>query len=83
VSANRISYPGAMNISFSFMKNYTNAKVTVWCGMSAFEIMGLYFVEEGDRIPAVTSEWYQIMLEVLEVVGEVWFQKDITTMHIA
>jgi hypothetical protein len=66
-----------------FYEELHSVKVTVWYGTSAFGIMGLYFVEEGNCILTLTLEWYQIMLEVLEVDGEIWFQKDSTTVYIA
>jgi hypothetical protein len=41
------------------------AKVTVWCGMSAY----------GNRAVTLTSEWYRIKLEMLEADDETWFQQ--------
>jgi hypothetical protein len=63
-----------------FYEELHSVKITVWYGTSAFGIMGLYFVEEGNHILTVTSKGHQIMLEVLEVDGDIWFQKDVTTV---
>jgi hypothetical protein len=42
------------------------AKVTVWCGVSAFGIIGPYFFEENNRTVTVTAARYQVMLALLE-----------------
>jgi hypothetical protein len=43
------------------------AKVTVWCGVSAFGIIGPYCFEENNRTVTVTTARYQVMLALLEL----------------
>lgn len=67
-------------------------KVTVWCGVSAFGILGPYFFEENDRAVTVTSQRYLEMLQnfllaELQQLGVennvLWFQQDGATSHTA
>jgi hypothetical protein len=62
-------------------------EVTVWCGVSAFGIIGPYFFEENNRTVAVTAARCQVMLALLELPddedGELWFQQDGATAHTA
>lgn len=71
-----------------FRKPLHSSKVTVWCGVSAFEIIGPHFFEVGNCRVTVTSAWYQTILEMLEVDaddidGELWFQQDSTSAYTA
>lgn len=69
-------------------------KVTVWCGVSQFGVIGPYFFEDENRTVTVTSARYVVMLETylqhrLEEMAEdhnledVWFQQDGATAHTA
>lgn len=65
-------------------------KVTVWCGVSIFGIVGPYFFEENDETVTINSERYIHMLETflrpeLRRLGQnqVWFQQDGATAHTA
>lgn len=67
-------------------------KVTVWCGVATFGIIGPYFFQENNRTVTVNSERYLQMLETfltaeLRRLGvnnnEIWFQQDGATSHTA
>lgn len=65
-------------------------KVTVWCGVSIFGIIGPYFFEENNRNVTINSERYVNMLRVflrpeLRRLGQnhIWFQQDGATAHTA
>jgi len=65
-------------------------RVTVWCAVADFGVIGQYFFEEGGAIVTVTSDWYAEMLETflhpkLDDVDteDVWFQQDGATTHTA
>ncbi|XP_039292755.1 uncharacterized protein LOC120353366 [Nilaparvata lugens] len=69
-------------------------KVTVWCAVSQFGVIGPYFFEDDNITVTVTSERYVTMLqtflqpELEELVeeqdlGEIWFQQDGATAHTA
>lgn len=67
-------------------------KVTVWCAISAQQIVGPYFFEEGAATVTVTAERYLRMLEDFFIpelrrrdvaLDGVWFQQDGATCHTA
>lgn len=67
-------------------------KVTVWCGVAAFGILGPYFFQENGRTVTVTSQRYLEMLTTflpaeLQRLGveniDLWFQQDGATSHTA
>jgi len=69
-------------------------KVTVWCGVSQFGVIGPYFFEDENRTVTVTFTRYVLMLETylqhrLEEMAEdhdledVWFQQEGATAHTA
>ena len=69
-------------------------KVTVWCSVSQFGVIGPYFFEDENRTVTVTSARYVVMLETylqhrLEEMAEdhdlenIWFQQDGATAHTA
>jgi len=69
-------------------------KVTVWCAISKFGIIGPYFFEENGHTVTVTAQRYVFMLEnffepkLQELseqtnLGEIWFQQDGATAHTA
>jgi hypothetical protein len=67
-----------------------NARVTVWCAIAEFGVVGPYFFEEGGITVTVTSDRYIEMLEnflrplVEEMdVADAWFQQDGATAHTA
>lgn len=69
-----------------------SAKVTVWCSVAAFGILGPYFFEEDGRTVTVTSQRYLEMLQnflpaELQRLGvqnnDLWFQQDGATSHTA
>ena len=71
-----------------------SAKVTVWCAISKFGVIGPYFFEENGSSVTVNSERYFAMLETFlepkleelseEInLGDIWFQQDGATAHTA
>jgi hypothetical protein len=69
-------------------------RVTVWCGVSVFGILGPYFFEEEGRTVTVNSQRYLAMIDMfvpaeLHRLGrdidnnELWFQQDGATSHTA
>jgi len=67
-----------------------SARVTVWCAIAEFGVVGPYFFEEGGITVTVTSDCYIEMLEnflrpLLEEmdVVDAWFQQDGATAHTA
>lgn len=72
-------------------------KVTVWCAVSRFGVIGPYFFEERGQTVTVTSDRYVAMLRDFfqprlaefkkeideEGLDEVWFQQDGATAHTA
>lgn len=69
-------------------------KLTVWCAISQFGVLGPYFFEEDGVTVTVNSERYVVMLqnylqprmeEIIENegLGVVWFQQDGATAHTA
>jgi hypothetical protein len=65
-------------------------RVTVWCAVADFGVIGLYFFEEGSTTVTVTADRYVEMLETflhpkMGDVGteHVWFQQDGATAHTA
>lgn len=63
-------------------------RVTVWCGVSAFGIVGPYFFEENDVAVTINSERYIHMLETFlwpelqrRRQNHLWFQQDGATAH--
>lgn len=67
-------------------------KITVWCGIATFGIIGPYFFEENNRTVTVTSERYLQMLQTFLTAElrrlrvedqEIWFQQDGATSHTA
>lgn len=69
-------------------------KVTVWCAISLFGIIGPYFFEENGRTVTVTAGRYVSMLENFfepqlqrlsdeTNLGDLWFQQDGATAHTA
>ena len=71
-----------------------SAKVTVWCAISKFGVIGPYFFEENGSSVTVNSETYFAMLESFleqkleelseEInLGDIWFQQDGATAHTA
>jgi len=69
-----------------------SAKVTVWCGVASFGILGPYFCEKNNVTVTVTSERYVEMLnnflptelQRLQVHDKnLWFQQDGATSHTA
>lgn len=69
-------------------------KVTVWCAVSKFGIIGPYFFEDNGRTVTVTAERYVTMLEeffepqleelrAATNLGDIWFQQDGATSHTA
>jgi hypothetical protein len=61
--------------------------VTVWCGIVGFGIIGPYFFEEEERTVTVTSRYVEMLCNFLEPrlneLGNVWFQQDGATVHMA
>jgi hypothetical protein len=65
-------------------------RVTVWCAVADFRVIGPYFFEEGGETATVTSDRYVQMLRIflepkLNELGNsaVWFQQDGATAHTA
>ncbi|XP_039294955.1 uncharacterized protein LOC120353834 [Nilaparvata lugens] len=69
-------------------------KVTVWCAVSQFGVIGPYFFEDDNITVTVTSERYVTMLQTFlqpkleelaeeQDLGEIWFQQDGATAHTA
>jgi len=65
-------------------------RVTVWCAVADFGVIGPYFFEEGGATVTVTSDQYIETLETflrpkLDDVDteDVWFQQDRATAHTA
>jgi len=69
-------------------------KVTVWCAISKFGVIGPYFFEENGQTVTVNAERYVSMLdnffepqleELMEEtnMGDIWFQQDGATAHTA
>lgn len=69
-------------------------KVTVWCAVSKFGVIGPYFFEEDGRSVTINSERYLAMLEDFfepkfeelseeTNLGDIWFQQDGATAHTA
>ncbi|XP_039280784.1 uncharacterized protein LOC120350607 [Nilaparvata lugens] len=69
-------------------------KVTVWCAVSQFGVIGPYFFEDDNIAVTVTSERYVTMLQTFlqpkleelaeeQDLGEIWFQQDGATAHTA
>ena len=68
-------------------------KVTVWCAMSSYGVIGPYFFENDDGLATtVTSMRYVAMLETFvahelrnfpQVIENTWFQQDGATSHTA
>ncbi|XP_039282917.1 uncharacterized protein LOC120351044 [Nilaparvata lugens] len=67
-------------------------KVTVWCAVSQFGVIGPYFFEDDNITITVTSERYVTMLQTFlqpkleelaeeQDLGEIWFQQDGATAH--
>jgi hypothetical protein len=74
------------------IKPLHNARVTVWCGVASFGIIGPYFFEDEGVAVTVNSERYLRMLQdffipqlrMLNVdMDHVWFQQDGATAHTA
>lgn len=65
-------------------------KVSVWCGVSSFGIIGPYFFEENNQTVTINSERYVHMLETFlgpelrrRGQNQIWFQQDGATAHTA
>lgn len=69
-------------------------KVTVWCAISKFGVIGPYFFEEDGRTTTVNAQRYVSMLETFfepeleqlageQDLGDIWFQQDGATAHTA
>jgi hypothetical protein len=65
-------------------------RVTIWCAVADFGVIGSYFFEEGGATVTVTAHWYVEMLEtfpcpILDDVDteHMWFQQDGATAHTA
>lgn len=64
-------------------------KVTVWCALSSYGIIGPYFFENEDGVATtVTSAGYVAMLETIvarnpQITDNAWFQQDGSTSHTA
>ena len=69
-------------------------KLTVWCAISQFGVIGPYFFEEEGVTSTVNSERYAAILQNFlqprmenivenEALGDVWFQQDGATTHTA
>lgn len=69
-------------------------KVTVWCAISKFGVIGPYFFEEDGHTVTVTAQRYVSMLEDFfepelnrlmdeHDFGDIWFQQDGATAHTA
>lgn len=68
-------------------------KVTVWCAMSSYGVIGPYFFEDENGLPiTVTSVRYVAMLETFvvkqlqrfpQIIDTAWFQQDGSTSHTA
>lgn len=64
-------------------------KVTVWCGVSSFGIIGPYFFEEDSKTVTINSNRYLTMLDTFvmpqlrQFPGYLWFQQDGATSHTA
>ena len=52
-------------------------KVTVWCCVSAWEIISPYFFEEDGRTMTVNSERYQQMFAMFKIPDDITFDDDI------
>jgi hypothetical protein len=85
-------YRAAENPYMLHQKQLHCEKVTVWCGVSAFEVLGSYFFENATgQSVTVTSDRYVLLREFLNDelcrlrvdTRLVWFQQDGTTAHTA
>jgi hypothetical protein len=87
---NKISVIGLSQTPQNFMRPFHNSKVTVWCAISSFGIIGPYFFEdERERAVTVTGSHYIHMLENFlgpelahhPVTKETFFQQDGASSH--
>ena len=72
---------------------FHSERLTVWCGIASFGVLGPYFFEDNEGAAVtVTSERYVTMLRIFREpelrhrgidLSSVWFQQDGSTAHTA